>query len=75
MTTRYLSAEDLTEDDFGEAFTLKPGEVIYDAITMCGPWATMTQTSFDLFSRDRLGTGLGQKYVRQDNGQLHKVEG
>lgn len=73
---RYLSAEKMVKDDFGVPFTLKEGEVIYDAPTKMGPWGTMTQESFDLYSlRRSLGTGLGQKYVRQTNGELHKVEG
>lgn len=72
MVYRYLSAEKMVQDDFGKPFTNEPGEVIYDAATMSGPWATMTQASHDLYA---LHGGIGQKYVRRENGELHKVEG
>lgn len=75
--TRYLSAEKMAADDFGVPFTNKPGEVVYDAKTMYrgGCWAIMTEASFKLHAVGTLGKGRGQKYVRQDNGELHKVEG
>jgi hypothetical protein len=78
--TRYLSAEKLHQDDFGDTFTKREGEVVYDAVTRgrngrAGPWATMTQRSFDMNGMGRLGTGFGQKYVRNAAGELHKVEG
>lgn len=72
---RYLSAERRTEDDFHEEFTLKEGELVYDARTVYGPWATMTQKSYQLHGAGTLGTGQGQKYRRTANGELHKVEG
>lgn len=72
---RYLSAEKMNMDDFTVDFTNQPGEVIYDAKTKMGPWATMTQASFEKYGLGRLGQGFGQKYVRQENGELHKVEG
>lgn len=76
MSKRYLSAEKMSQDDFGIKFTNKPGEVIYDAATKQGPWATMTHSSYDLYARPGgLGIGKGQKYIRQENGELHKVEG
>lgn len=78
--TRYLSAEKRHSDDFGDQFTMQVGEVVYDAATRGrngrhGPWATMTQKSYDLNGNGRLGTGFGQKYVRNAEGELHKVEG
>lgn len=73
---RYVSAERMAADDFGRRFTMKEGEVVYDAMTKHrGQWATMTQTSYKAHGAGKLGTGYGQKYVRQANGQLHKVEG
>lgn len=73
---RYLSAERMTQDDLGKPFTMLEGEVIYDAKTVSGPWATMTQATYDLIGHPcGLGLGKGQKYVRQANGQLWKVEG
>jgi hypothetical protein len=72
---RYYSAEVRVKDDFGVKFSMREGEVIYDAATIHGPWATMIQQSYDLYGKGKLGLGLGQKYVRQYNGELHKVEG
>lgn len=77
---RYISAETLSEDDFGDRITFEVGEVIWDAKTQMGPWATMTQKSFNMNAHKSVrengpGTGRGQKYVRQSNGELHKVDG
>jgi hypothetical protein len=72
---RYVSAESMTADDFGTAFTNKEGELVYDAATKQGPWATMTHENFLKYGRGKLGLGLGQKYQRQANGQLHKIGG
>lgn len=73
--TRYLSAEKMSKDDFGVEFTNKEGEIVYDAKTLMGPWATMSETSFKKYGNGRLGIGFGQKYRRNDAGELHKVEG
>lgn len=67
-------------DDFGEEFTMKEGEVVYDGATRApsgrnGPWATMTEKSYKAMGIGRLGLGFGQKYVRNAAGELHKVEG
>lgn len=72
---RYLSAEKMPFDDFGVPFKRQVGEVVYDAKTRQGPWATMTQESYAKHGLGRLGQGLGQKYVRNSRGELHKVEG
>lgn len=77
---RYFSAEKMHGDDFGDAFTKKEGEIVYDATTRgrngrLGQWATMTQKSYDIYGGGRLGTGFGQKYVRNADGELHKIEG
>ena len=75
-TKRYLSAERMAEDDFGVKFTKEKGEVVYDAKTIHGPWATMTHASFVKFGGVTvMGEGRGQKYERQENGELWKVEG
>lgn len=75
-TKRYVSAERMTHDDFGQPFTMAEGELVYDAATNLGPWATMTKASFDLHGRtELLGTGFGQCYRRHANGQLWKIEG
>lgn len=72
---RYLSAEKRELDDFEDRLTGKAGEPVYDAKTKYGPWATMTQKSFEKHGVGRLGTGWGQKYQRNEAGQLVKVEG
>lgn len=77
---RYLSAENLDHDDFGDAFTHYPGEIVWDAKTQMGPWATMTEKSFNqhahrVVRENGAGTGRGQKYVRTDFGHLIKKEG
>jgi len=73
--TRYISAEKMSKDDFGVEFTNQVGEIIYDAKTKMGPWATMTEMSFQIYGLGKLGQGYGQKYRRNEAGELHKVEG
>lgn len=73
--TRYVSAEGREADDFGQKFTMEEGEHMYDAITVMGPWACMSEASFLAYGIGRLGLGLGQKYRRDNNGHLVKVEG
>ena len=73
--TRYFSAERATHDDFAYPFTGKEGEVVYDAKTKGGPWAMMSETAYKIFGAGKLGTGYGQKYVRNAAGELHKVKG
>lgn len=75
--TRYLSAKNRMTDDFERKFTHLEGEVVYDARTRQGPWACMTEESYQEHGRRplALGTGLGQKYVRNKVGELVKVEG
>ena len=69
---RYYSAEDLTEDDFGQVFSLLPGELVYDGRTVVGPWAIMTEAYFKVFGRGKIGRGHAQGYEGQKNGQRHK---
>jgi hypothetical protein len=71
--TRYILA--VTADDFGVQFTNLPGEIVYDAKTLRGPWATMTSSSFERNGLGKLGLGFGQKYRRDHRGELHKIEG
>ena len=73
--TRYFSAEKMDKDDFGVPFTKEKGEVVYDAKTKQGPWATMTEISYQFHGVPKLGLGFGQKYVRNEAGGLHKVAG
>ena len=73
--TRYLSAEAMSKDDFDIPFTKQTGEVIYDAKTKFGPWATMTEASYRTYGVGVLGIGFGQKYIRDEQGHLNLVEG
>lgn len=73
--TRYLSAEKMSKDDFDVPFTNEEGEIVYDAKTKMGPWATMTEMSWQFYGAGRLGQGFGQKYRRNAAGELHKIEG
>ena len=73
---RYISAESATEDDFGDKFTGKEGELVYDAkIRGHSCWAMMTENSWKKYGIGQLGLGLGQKYRRDAQGRLMKVEG
>jgi len=60
-------------DDFGEKY----GKVMYDAKTVMGPWANMSEKSFKKVGcgATALGLGLGQKYEKQPDGRWLKVDG
>lgn len=73
--TRYVSAELANEDDFQDRFTHREGEIVYDARTKSGPWAMMTEKSWKKHGIGQLGLGLGQKYQRDSEGRLMKMEG
>lgn len=73
---RYLSAEKIKTDDFGVAFSMLPGEFVYDAKTVSGPWACMTRESYEKHAHTRmLGIGLGQMYCRDQKGRLLLIGG
>ena len=74
MPKRYFSAEALDSDDFDIPFTHAEGELVYDAKTWDGRWATMTEVSFTNATDGKLGIGYGQKYIRQANGELWLAE-
>lgn len=71
--SRYVSAEVMTHDDFGVPFTMEEGEIVYDARTKKGSWATMTEESWKKHGMGQLGLGMGQKYQRQADGTLPKI--
>jgi len=48
---------------------------LYDAVTKYGPWATMCKDCFKKESINKLGTGYGQHYVKNEEGKFMKVEG
>lgn len=62
-------------DDFDNPYSFEVGSVMYDAKTKLGPWANMTQESFDLHGFGKLGTGFGQKYQLDSDGKWYKVAG
>jgi len=49
--------------------------VMYDAKTKRGPWATMSQRGWEAHGCGRLGTGFGQKYLRNEQGEFYLSEG
>lgn len=59
-----------TADDFG----IKITDTIIDGKTTMGPWALMTPETHARMGCG-LGTGRGQKYVKQADGKWLKVEG
>jgi hypothetical protein len=70
----------MSQDDFGVPFTHKEGEIVWDAKTIYGSWATMTQKSFNQHAHVSVRQngpkqGLGQKYRRAADGTLPKVGG
>lgn len=66
----YWSGDPGEKDDFG--FPIK-GEFI-DGKTQMGPWATMAPPTFRIHGIG-LGTGRGQRYMKQADGRWLKVEG
>lgn len=50
------------------------GEVFVDGKTCYGPWANMCPACFKEIGIG-LGTGLGQKYQKKEDGNYVKVEG
>ena len=59
-----------SKDDFGKPYD----NVMYDAKTKQGPWANMSSASWKIYGVGKLGTGYGQKYVKQADGRWLKVE-
>ena len=75
MSTLSISSRRI-EDDFGQPIHHTVGEVLYDAKTIYGPWALVTETSWKRHRvGPRLGTGFGQKYQLQADGVWRKVAG
>jgi hypothetical protein len=68
--TRWLSPVPMV-DDFGDPIV----DTFIDGKTRQGPWGIMTAKSFARHGYRRLGTGYGQKYVKQADGKWLCVEG
>lgn len=70
MTTRWVGKVP-QKDDFGDLI----GNTFIDGKTVHGPWAIMTPESWIKHGVRMFGTGLGQRYKRQDQDHWFKVEG
>jgi hypothetical protein len=68
---RYWTGYIPSNDDFG----LPIYDTFYDGKTSVGPWAFMSERSWRTYGIGQTGTGLGQKYAKQADGQWLKVEG
>jgi hypothetical protein len=72
QTKRYWVGPVPERDDFG--YPIKTWFV--DGVTKySGKWAMMNPMSYVQHGIGRLGTGYGQRYVKQDDGKWLKVEG
>ena len=70
----YWSGKVPSRDDFGGLIT----DTFVDGKTYQGPWGIMNMENWykHSISRDHaFGLGLGQRYVRQEDGRWLKVEG
>ena len=51
------------------------GFILIDGKTKMGPWATMCIFCWGEVGIGRFGTGLGQRYEYDEDGNFYKVEG
>lgn len=49
--------------------------VMYDGKTRQGPWAIMSEEGWQRLGCGRIGTGYGQKYLRNEEGDFYLSEG
>jgi hypothetical protein len=68
---RYWAGKIGPLDDLGVPYD----GIMIDARTKHGPWANMSLKSWRVHGLGKLGTGYGQKYVKQADGRWLKVEG
>jgi hypothetical protein len=68
---KYWAGSPGSKDDFGGPIH----ETFYDGKTMQGPWAIMNASNWRLHGCQKLGTGYGQKYEKQDDGRWLKTAG
>jgi len=68
---RYWLGNVPATDDFGQPI----GTEFIDGRSRQGPWGLFTPASWAIHGVGRLGTGYGQRYVQQDDGEFMKVEG
>jgi len=59
--------------DFGDPYD----GIMIDGATVLGPWGCMTPRSWARYgaTSGKFGTGLGQKYEKQEDGRWLKTEG
>ena len=70
MTTAEPSRCDICEASF-----VAPGSMMFNTTTRSGPWGYFCKSCYDENTFGRLGTGLGQRYVRQPDGKWLKTGG
>jgi hypothetical protein len=72
-TKKVYWAGNLNEvDDFNMPY----GKFMYDGKLRSGTqWANMSDKAWRMYGCGKLGTGFGQKYEKQSDGQWLKVEG
>lgn len=54
---------------------MRLGSVMYDGKIKDGPWAIMCEKAWEAYGCGRLGTGFGQKYLRNSDGDFYISEG
>lgn len=64
-------AGDITHCDICEK---EVGKVMYDGMTVHGPWANMCQLCFSRYGSG-IGVGKGQRYTKQEDGRWLKTGG
>lgn len=65
-----------TPPDKCDTCATKIDKVFYDAKTQYGPWGFMCPSCQKLGpGLDKLGTGLGQEYTKQEDGRWKKTAG
>jgi hypothetical protein len=67
---KYWMGEVMDREDFGQLIV----NVFYDGKTKMGPWAIMSEASWQRKGIGRTGIGFGQKYEKQEDGKWLKVE-
>ena len=65
----------MSECDFCATKLDQVGSIVFDAKTPQGPWGTACPKCFRTETLGRLGTGFGQKFQRDENLRLVKLEG
>lgn len=68
---KYYMGDVPAQDDFRDKII----DVFVDGKTKMGPWANMSLNSWKKYGVGKLGTGYGQMYKKQQDGQWLKIDG